>query len=130
MIQNETVLPDGSRVAHDDPSVLRSLSGNFQLKSPSKSSLEESASEPTPSISMDKLADSAEKRMATMTNAYRQMLESVGENPEREGLLKTPKRAAKAMQFFTKGYDEKISGLFLIISNYIYICIYIQFLLI
>ena len=117
MIQNETVLPDGSRVAHDDPSVLRSLSGNFQLKSPSKSSLEESASEPTPSISMDKLADSAEKRMATMTQAYRQMLESVGENPEREGLLKTPKRAAKAMQFFTKGYDEKISGLFLIISN-------------
>ncbi|MBZ7936158.1 MULTISPECIES: GTP cyclohydrolase I FolE [Campylobacter] len=36
------------------------------------------------------------------------ILESVGENPNREGLLKTPNRVFKAFQFLTKGYHENI----------------------
>ena len=35
---------------------------------------------------------------------YRATLSLLGENPDREGLLKTPERIAKAMQFFTQGY--------------------------
>lgn len=35
---------------------------------------------------------------------YRQVLGLLGENPEREGLLKTPMRVAKAMQVLTRGY--------------------------
>jgi len=37
---------------------------------------------------------------------YRSVLEGLGEDSHRDGLIKTPERAAKAMQFLTKGYEE------------------------
>jgi len=40
-----------------------------------------------------------------MKNSFRSIIEGVGENPEREGVVKTPERAAKAMQFLTQGYS-------------------------
>ncbi|MDT0676839.1 GTP cyclohydrolase I FolE [Autumnicola musiva] len=46
-----------------------------------------------------------------LRNNFKQVLEEVEEDPQREGIVKTPERAAKAMQFLTQGYNmdaEKI----------------------
>lgn len=51
-----------------------------------------------------------DKALTDMAEHYRSILHSVGENPHREGLLKTPERAAKALLFFTKGYKENLKG--------------------
>ena len=48
---------------------------------------------------------------ADMRQAVDTILRGVGEDPEREGLLKTPKRVAKAMQFLTSGYDQSLEQL-------------------
>ena len=45
---------------------------------------------------------------AEINNHYREILVAVGENPEREGLLDTPKRAAKAMQYLCTGYHKSL----------------------
>lgn len=45
------------------------------------------------------------KLIEQISSSYNEILADIGENPSREGLLKTPQRAAKAMQFLTHGYD-------------------------
>ena len=39
---------------------------------------------------------------------YKNLLEGLGEDPDRQGLVGTPERAAKAMQFLTRGYFEDL----------------------
>ena len=43
-----------------------------------------------------------------MKDAFRKIIELVGEDPTREGLSDTPLRAAKAMQFLTQGYGQTL----------------------
>lgn len=50
-------------------------------------------------------------KLDEMKRAYSTLLCSVGEDPSRQGLVKTPERAARALLFFTKGYEEQIAGL-------------------
>jgi GTP cyclohydrolase IA len=40
-----------------------------------------------------------------LIESYRDVIDSIGENPEREGLLRTPERVAKAMLYMTQGYE-------------------------
>lgn len=49
-------------------------------------------------------------RLVDLKTAYTNLLEAAGEDIHREGLLKTPERAAKAFQFFTAGYHQDIKG--------------------
>jgi GTP cyclohydrolase I len=58
-----------------------------------------------------KLRTPSEVSSEEMMAAVRTMLLGVGEDPEREGLLKTPKRVAEAMRFLTSGYDQSLEDL-------------------
>lgn len=51
-----------------------------------------------------------EERETKLAEAVKTILTCIGEDPEREGLLKTPDRYAKALMFFTQGYERNIRG--------------------
>jgi len=55
-----------------------------------------------------------ERDLDRVANAYRELLQSIGEDVNREGLQRTPDRAARALEFLTQGYrqnfDEIING--------------------
>ncbi|XP_069558467.1 GTP cyclohydrolase 1-like [Brachyistius frenatus] len=55
----------------------------------------------------DESRDAADaSKLSSIEKAYATMLSELGEDVDREGLLRTPLRAAKAMQFLTNGYKE------------------------
>ena len=54
-------------------------------------------------------AEAKQQRQEKLANAVRTVLECIGEDPNREGLLKTPDRYAKALLFFTLGYEQNLA---------------------
>lgn len=59
----------------------------------------------------DESAEEREQRRSKLTAAYRTILEELGEDPTREGLLKTPQRAADALLYLTQGYQTDLTAL-------------------
>lgn len=51
------------------------------------------------------------EKVARIANHYESILKDLGEDPSREGLLKTPERVAKALQFLTQGYNSDPSAI-------------------
>ena len=47
-----------------------------------------------------------QEKIEALMGHYREILKLLGEDPDREGLIKTPERVAKAMSFITKGYAQ------------------------
>lgn len=55
------------------------------------------------------MKEDRELRIAEIAKHYKEILKLIGEDPEREGLLKTPERAAKALVAITEGYQQSAS---------------------
>jgi len=51
----------------------------------------------------------ADKKLDAIAQAYLELLEAIGEDPEREGLRRTPIRAARALEFITQGYRQDLN---------------------
>jgi len=49
-----------------------------------------------------------ERNLDRIANAYRELLDAVGEDRDREGLRRTPDRAARALEFLTQGYRQDL----------------------
>lgn len=77
----------------------------------SKRALTRDALSPSPRQDEQRRAEQkSTEALAELADCYRNILVGIGEDPERQGLQQTPERAARAMLYFTKGYDEKIEG--------------------
>ncbi|KAJ3188872.1 Hsp90 cochaperone shq1 [Gaertneriomyces sp. JEL0708] len=55
--------------------------------------------------------EARQARLERMAESIRTVLECVGEDPRREGLLKTPMRYARALMFFTQGYEQNMTDI-------------------
>ena len=57
------------------------------------------------------------KELDNLKQLTHSLLKEIGENPKREGLLKTPERVAKAWKFISKGYNQDLNE---VINNAIF----------
>ncbi|KAK5088424.1 GTP cyclohydrolase 1 [Lithohypha guttulata] len=60
---------------------------------------------------LEQSPEQAQERLDKLAGAVRTIFECIGEDPDREGLQQTPERYAKALMFFTKGYEENVRDL-------------------
>ncbi len=62
-------------------------------------------------MSYKKTEEYTTETTGNIQNSYKNIIEDLGENTKRDGLLKTPERAAKAMQFLTQGYEQDAAAI-------------------
>jgi len=67
----------------------------------------------TAKLTIDRLNSTPSQRRVReqkIASAVRTILECIGEDPDREGLLRTPERFAQAVMWMTRGYEERLAG--------------------
>ncbi|KAJ9617090.1 GTP cyclohydrolase I [Cladophialophora chaetospira] len=60
---------------------------------------------------LEQTPEEAQQRLDKLADAVRTIFECIGEDPNREGIRDTPQRYAKALMYFTKGYEENVRDL-------------------
>lgn len=60
---------------------------------------------------LEQTPEEAQQRLDKLADAVRTIFECIGEDPDREGIRDTPQRYAKALMYFTKGYEENVRDL-------------------
>ncbi|POS82385.1 GTP cyclohydrolase I [Erysiphe pulchra] len=102
-----------ARDPRDEPSPENLESGSSLTRSPSPFIDFDGLSRPSRGTRERKEECSAKaaSRLEKIANAVRTIIECLGEDPDREGLLQTPERYAKAMLYFTQGYQENVKDI-------------------
>ena len=86
------------------------LHSHSSLQSHSRSKLSQLDSPEDVTVQNAEETKEANDKLQKMEEAFKTILRCVGEEPGRQGLLKTPSRAAKAFMYFTKGYEESVNS--------------------
>lgn len=58
---------------------------------------------------MEQKIDNLDEAISKIAGHYKEIIRLIGEDPEREGLVDTPERAAKALMYVTRGYRQNVS---------------------
>ncbi|KAK7407964.1 GTP cyclohydrolase 1 [Neonectria punicea] len=108
-------LGKAARDPRDEPVTKKGVaaSAGSRARSPSPIIDFDGLSRPSPGTRERREEDKekADERLVKMQGAVRTLLECVGEDPDREGLLDTPSRYAKALMFLTKGYQVNVEDI-------------------
>lgn len=62
------------------------------------------------SVDEPETSDVGEEKVEKLSSVYRDLIATIDEDVDRQGLRKTPIRAARALWFFTRGYRQNLSG--------------------
>ncbi|XP_055916474.1 GTP cyclohydrolase 1 isoform X2 [Eupeodes corollae] len=123
---DEKTLVNGKGLKADRPKLLLKMNGTGKHTTETETTLITPKTPTTPRTSttpghekctfhhdleLDHKPPTREALLPDMAQSYRLLLGGLGEDPDRQGLIKTPERAAKAMLFFTKGYDQSLEDI-------------------
>jgi hypothetical protein len=84
---------------------------------PSESRLLELSIPLTTTRSKQETIQEKEDRTERLSKAVKELISCLGEDPQREGLMDTPRRSAEAFLFWTKGYEENLVRTFLFFKD-------------
>lgn len=69
------------------------------------------------SVDEPEASDVSEEKVEKLSSVYRDLISTIDEDVDRQGLKKTPIRAARALWFFTRGYRQNLSGQYVVLIH-------------